>query len=89
MLIKVTDIENDQVYINENDIALVKRGTYKATHCWRVETGGDVVWILPVAKNEPFRYWLDGQIGGDQWQKEVDRWRNIPDGCAISCTATG
>lgn len=89
MLIKVTDIEDDQVYINENDIVLVKRGSYKETHCWRVETGGDVVWILPIDKNGPFRYWLDYQIGGDRWQEEIDRWENNPGVRTISSAAPG
>jgi len=74
MLIKVTDSKGEQVFINENDIDLVKRGSRKNIHCWRVETGGDVVWYLPCDKNETFKVWLDYQIGGEVWQRGVDRW---------------
>jgi hypothetical protein len=65
LLIKVVNIDNDQFYIAIRDIVLVKRGMYKEQHCWRVETSGDVVHILPVNDNESFgallhqcdRYW--------------------------------
>lgn len=77
MLIKIVDAKDDQLFINENDIVLVKRGSYKdTTHCWRVETNGDVVWFLPCDKNEPFKIWLSQQIGGDAWQRDRERRKN-------------
>lgn len=72
MLIKVIAQGNFEHYISENDIREVievDRCGCKFYLVERIERNTGLA--LPVDKNEPFKAWLDSQIGGDKWEGDL------------------